>query len=100
MLQWLIVLSIRGLVWDLWNVAHIARHEVAPEEVEEVCHGDYIIREGYGGRVILVGPTGTGRMLTVILAPKGPGEFHPVTAYPASRRMRQRYQQEKEGDGA
>jgi len=31
------VIFMRRLVWDVWNVGHIARHRVDPEEVEEVC---------------------------------------------------------------
>ena len=57
-------------MWDTWNVAHIARHQVTPEEVEEVCRGAYIVREGYKGRVMLIGPTRNSRMLAVILDPE------------------------------
>jgi len=38
------MIAIRRLRWDAWNIAHIARHAVAPEEVEQVCHGNFIIR--------------------------------------------------------
>jgi hypothetical protein len=38
------MIFIRRLIWDAWNVAHIARHAVVPEEVEQVCHGDFIVR--------------------------------------------------------
>lgn len=40
------MLVVRRLVWDPWNVAHIACHEVTPEEVEEVCHGEPVVQEG------------------------------------------------------
>lgn len=30
---------IRRLIWDDANVAHIAEHGVAPDEVEDVCFG-------------------------------------------------------------
>ena len=33
------MIVIRRLVWDTWNIVHIARHDVVPDEVEEVCHG-------------------------------------------------------------
>jgi uncharacterized DUF497 family protein len=88
---------IRRLLWDAWNVAHIARHQVTPEEVEEVCHGDPVVRAGYRGRIVLIGPTGRGRILSVILAPLGRGVYYPVTAFPASRRMRRSYHPEKGG---
>lgn len=31
------MLRIRELLFDDWNEEHIARHDVIPEEVEEVC---------------------------------------------------------------
>jgi len=56
-------------VWDAWNLVHVARHEVTREEVEEVCHGPFITREAYAGRLMLIGPTRAGRMLAVVLEP-------------------------------
>jgi uncharacterized DUF497 family protein len=93
------MISIRRLVWDPGNVAHIARHGVVPTEVEEVCHGDHVVRQGYEGRVILVGPTKAGRSLAIVLEPEPdePGAYYPVTARPASRKERRRYLDEKEG---
>jgi len=32
------------LIWDDWNVEHIAGHDVEPEEVEEVCFGRPLVR--------------------------------------------------------
>ncbi len=87
---------VRRLIWDTWNVAHIARHAVSPEEVEQVCQGNPVFERGYAGRLRLVGPTRTGRMLGVILAPRGRGVFYPVTARPASRQERRRYGEESE----
>ena len=34
------MIVVRRLTWDSWNVPHIARHGVVPQEVEEVCHGN------------------------------------------------------------
>lgn len=86
---------IRRLVWDPGNVAHIARHQVGPKEVEEVCHGDPLVQQGNVGRTVLVGPTAAGRMLEVVLDPEGNGVYYVVTAHPTSRRDRALYQQEK-----
>ena len=33
-------LTISELLWDDWNEAHIARHHITPEEVEEICFGE------------------------------------------------------------
>ena len=48
------MIVIRRLIWDSWNVAHIARHEVTPDEVEEVCQGEYIVRQTYDERLLLI----------------------------------------------
>lgn len=75
------MIFLRKLVWDSWNVAHIARHEVTPNEVEEVCHGEYIVRQTYDDRLLLIGPTLSGRILAVILDPtKKVGVYYPVTS--------------------
>ncbi|MDO8690641.1 MAG: BrnT family toxin [Dehalococcoidia bacterium] len=87
------MIFVRRLIWDAWNVPHIALHDVTPGEAEEVCQGPYIIRGAYKGRVMLIGPTGTGRILAVILEPEAAGIYYPVTARPASRRERRLYQQ-------
>jgi uncharacterized DUF497 family protein len=89
--------DIRRLFWDEWNEEHIARNAVTREEVEEVCRGDCIVAEAYGGRIMLLGPTTAGRMLSVILAPGGRGTYYPVTARAASRKERQLYQSEQGG---
>lgn len=88
---------VRRLVWDAWNVTHIARHEVIPDEVEEICHGEHIEREAYRGRIMLIGSTGDRRVLAVVLEPVDENSYYPVTARPASRRERRIYQKEKGG---
>jgi uncharacterized DUF497 family protein len=85
------MVTVRRLRWDPWNVGHIARHDVVPEEVEEVCLGRPSIEAGYMGRLRLVGPTLAGRILAVILAPEEEEVYHVITARPASRKERQRY---------
>ncbi len=90
------MLIILRLIWDDWNIAHIARHKVIPNEVEEVCFGTPFIQKGDKGRWLLTGPTNAGRMLSVVLDPEDEeGVFYPVTARPASRKERENYQKEK-----
>lgn len=93
------MLFVRRLIWDTWNVAHIARHEVTPEEVEQVCHGTPMTSESYEARLLVVGPTEAGRMLTVILAPENEeGVYYPVTARHADRKEQRNYHQEQGGE--
>ena len=95
-LQWLLLMVyVRRLIWDTWNVAHIARHRVTPEEVEQVCHGNPVDLQSYKGRTILIGPTTTGRILAVVLDPIGRGRHYPITARPASRKERRYYQAQR-----
>jgi uncharacterized protein len=90
------MLIIRRFIWDTWNIAHIARHDVIPDEVEEVCHGQPVTSQTYKGRLRVVGPTRSRRMLTVILAPtQEPGVYYPVTARPADRKERRSYEQQR-----
>ena len=95
------MIFIKRLIWDEWNVAHIARHEVVSDEVEEVCHSDPLVQQGHHGRTIVVGATVAGRMLEVALDPEPePDVYYPVTAHPASRKGRAFYQKEKGGEAA
>ncbi len=89
------MIVIRRLIWDSWNIAHIARHDVTPDEVEDVCHGDYITSQTYRGRIRVVGPTSTGRMLAIILAPREQGAYFTVTAHNANIGEQQRYHELK-----
>lgn len=91
---------IKELVWDTWNVTHIARHGVLRDEVEEICTSEAITSETYAGRIRVIGSTVVGRVLTVILAPKGDDIYYPVTARPASRKERQIYEAHKGGEKA
>jgi uncharacterized DUF497 family protein len=91
------MLSIRRLIWDNWNVTHIARHEVSRAEVEQACHSDHIFFETYKSRLILIGPTLSGRMLAVILEGEGDDIYYVVTARSADRKERRLYREEKGG---
>jgi len=91
------MLHIRRLIWDPGNIAHIARHNVTVDEVEDACHGDPITLGSYAGRVIVIGPTQAERLLAVVLDPDGEDVYYPVTARPASRKERRYYQQQKGG---
>lgn len=62
-------------IWDTWNVEHISKHQVEPEEVEEAFHSGVftrrtkkkITREGIAKRrYISLGETFSGRLLRII----------------------------------
>ena len=89
------MIVIRRLIWDSWNITHIARHDVTPDEVEDVCHGEFMTSQTYKGRIRVVGPTSTGRMLAIILAPRERGAYYVVTAHNANAGEQQRYSELK-----
>src|SRR3989344_3558276 len=81
------VLTVRKLIWDEWNISHISRHHVTPDEVEAICHGDPLILRGQQkNRLMLIGSTEEERILAVILESKGRGIYYPITAYPADKK--------------
>ena len=90
---------IDGLDWDNWNLAHIAKHLVAPAEVEEAIAGDAIARASYKNRLAVTGPTVAGRMLTVIIgeSPQQRHRYYVFSARPASRVERGEYHVAKGG---
>ena len=75
------MLRIQDLLWDEWNEQHVARHNVEPEEVEEVAFqsSSRAVRLGRG-RYRITGQTESGRYLTVFVDHMSSGVFYPVTA--------------------
>ena len=89
------MVNVQLLIWDEWNVDHIACHGVAPKQVEEVCHGKHVVRETYGGRLMIIGQTEDKKLLAMVLAPKDKSKYYLITAYIASGKLRRIYYQEK-----
>lgn len=80
--------TVNGLIWDDWNLAHICKHNVSKEEVERVCHGKHKIIESYRKRVQISGVTNRGRKLIIILSPEdrnlkvyGKDIYYVITAF-------------------
>jgi uncharacterized DUF497 family protein len=95
-----IMIKVKKLMWDEHNIAHIARHGVTKEEVEQVCYNQHDAAETRDGRILLVGATEARRMLAVVLARKGDDMYYPVTARPASRKERREYAEAEGGEKA
>ncbi len=90
---------IERLVWDDWNRDHLTKHQVLPDEVEEVVAGASTSRETYKARLLVVGPTTSERMLAIVIGPVpgDPGAYYVFSARPASRKERAAYTQQKGG---
>lgn len=90
------VVIIRALIWKPKNIKHIARHNVNINEVEEITRRFNIPKPAPQKRLILVGETEAGRILELVLVPKGKERYYPLTAYDASPEMIVMYKRRKE----
>jgi uncharacterized protein len=87
--------------WDDANILHLAEHNVAPEEAEELMLGDPIevgfeVIDGED-RWSYVGETNDGRILRVVIAIRG-NRTRIVTAFKPSIRSRLLYLRKKAGE--
>ena len=82
------------LIWDEWNIEHIARHGVTRDEAMEVCSNGFIVLRSYAGRFIIVGQSTDGRALSIVVEPEDEWKYYVVTARSASRKERRIYREE------
>ncbi len=89
-------MEISDFQWDEDNVAHIARHHVYPDEVEELAFDDEPwIRKGSGGTRYMLGYTISGRYLFVVYALKEKGIARVVTAMDMDEKSRRLYRKRR-----
>jgi hypothetical protein len=86
--------------WTEKNIAHIARHDVIPNEVEDMVFShDYITRQTYNARVAIIGKTSAGRLLCVVMFPMkrtvSAETYYVVTARDADKKERALYEKER-----
>ena len=91
------MIYIRELLWNSWNIEHIAEHNVSPDEVEEVCYNNPFVTRARNKTIKIIGQTDAGRFLTIFLAPRGRGRYFVITARDATEAERRRYRREKGG---
>ena len=93
-------LVIKVLIVDEHRIAHIARHQVTVEEVQEIVSGDYVYIKAREDRWLVIGKTKAGRFLTVVVGERsGKGSYGLVTARPASREERSFYREMAQEEG-
>lgn len=89
------------LVWTDENIEHIARHQVTPEEVEEVCFSEQapLVRRGRGSQrrgsrrlYYILGQTESGRYLFIVLRLLEKGDGWVVTARDMDSSERKMYE--------
>jgi uncharacterized DUF497 family protein len=78
------------------NVAKLATHGIRWEEVQEMVDLDEyaFFDSDYSGQVRVVGPTASGRLITVAMEDMGNGTFRPISGWDSVRSERQRYHEE------
>ena len=90
-------MKIRELLWPQDRIEHIARHNVTPDEVEEVCLSRPFIQraksEGENPVYYILGQTNQGRYLFSVVIRFPDGRGYPVTARPMTEKEKRRYRQ-------
>ena len=81
---------IEELVWDEFNQNHIFKHGVTKVEIIEATDDIKLILRGKLGRVMVIGETVRGRLVTVILAKVEDRKYYLVTARDTSREERRK----------
>jgi uncharacterized DUF497 family protein len=84
--------------WDSANIEHIARHNVTPEEAEQVIQNDPLdapaeLRNSEK-RTLHLGETDAGRVLVVVVTARN-SMYRVVTARPAKKKERAFYSKHK-----
>jgi len=86
--------------WDDANIAHIAEHDVIPEEAEDVILGEPL---DLGSEVVdgeerwsYVGETSQGRILRIVITLRGE-RMRVITAFEAPRYWKAFYLEQKAG---
>ena len=71
---------IAGFIWDEENLSHIARHHVAPEEVEEALAAAPVVLRSRDERYLGHGRTEGGRLLFVVYVRRPRGRIRVITS--------------------
>jgi len=82
---------VSGFEWDDGNIFHIERHEITPEEVEEVFAGDHKVRRTRQRRYIALGETLDGRLAFVVFQRLSGGLVRVITARDMDPTERRRF---------
>lgn len=77
--------------WDEGNIAHILRHNLVPDEVEEACVNNPYVRKSAVRRYLVYGVTDSGRHIFIVGMNKGKGIFRTITARDMTEREKSLY---------
>lgn len=90
---------IRELVWSEDRVAHISKHNVSPDEVDEVCFSRSLVlkakSQGQNPVYHILGQSAPGRYLFCVVIQFPDGNGYPITARPMTPKEQRRFNQWK-----
>ena len=90
-------MRIYELLWPPERIDHIAKHNVTPDEVWEVCQGKSFVQraksEGENPVYYVLGQTNAGRYLFCVVIQFPDGRGYPVTSRPMTDQEKRRYRQ-------
>ncbi|MHB1710658.1 MAG: hypothetical protein ACYCV7_04550 [Acidimicrobiales bacterium] len=79
--------------WDDWNTAHIARHGISEEEVDDVVlDGSSLRLRSRAGTYVVLGVTAAGLRLFVAPVPGADGDVYPIAARSVTASDRRRWE--------
>ena len=85
-------MEITEFEWDENNIEHIARHNVSPDEIEDVAFNDEPwIKKGREGTRYMLGYTVAGRYLFAVYVLKSKGIARVITAIDMDEKTRKLY---------
>ena len=86
---------VKNLVFDRFNLSHIAKHKVEKSEVIEAGKDLVYHKRTYRGRYLAIGRAGT-RLIAMVLKRETAGTYYLVTARDAAKKERSKvYEKEK-----
>ena len=93
-------MRIESFEWDSaddagGNTAHISRHGISPEDVEEALTSNPLVLRGPDGRYLGYGRSGDGRWIFVPFVQKGQGIVRPITARPMTDGEKRLYRKKR-----
>lgn len=90
-------MRIYELLWPPERIEHIAKHNVTPDEVREICQGKPFVQrakaQGKNPVYYVLGQTNAGRYLFCVIIQFPDGRGYPITARPMTDKEKRRYRQ-------
>ncbi len=86
---------ITGFEWNEWDIEHITKHNVTPQEVEEACYNQPISRRTKDGLYIVYGQSDAGRYLFIVVRYKASGLIYVITARTMNRNEQRYYHKQR-----